>query len=288
MRRRMTALMVLAVLMLACPLAAKAAAETSMLLPLASADLLAMLRQSTDQDWDFYQPAARETDTDTSSGPFLEEQSTYPIVACREDEVCLLVLKKVEGQWTLDVANERALVRKGFCLKGFSVDEGSSAVNGEQHVYFDFKDEHADELTLNLQLSDLYPSYFSFLQSGDVEVIFHYDRGMTFQYDYPFLTQCAYKVDPDPPVSFAVDEFSLAECPTGLQALLVPASVSPREEAAGLYALPDEGMTPVFQLGAGEALEVVHQRQAADWALVRYRGNLFFIHGDEVAEGGEP
>lgn len=276
MMKRIAELVSLFVLICAFPLAAKAFEQS--LLPLSNQNLIALLQSSNDKDWHFYQPSARETDDDTSSGDSLDRLNTYPIVACHDDDVCLIALKKVNSQWQVFATNEQALIREGFTLKGFSIDEQDDM----QYVYFDFEDEAQNPLTLCLLLSDMYPSYFSFVQTPKMQIVFHYDRGMTFQFDFPFLFRCSYELNPEQYIPFAVDAFSFAECPIAMQELFVRSSVLPQEETAGLFAFPDDSMEPVLKLNKGESIDVLEQQQITDWALACYKGNLFFIHKDDI------
>lgn len=276
MMKRIAALFSLLVLICALPLVAKAFEQS--LLPLSNQNLITLLQNSNYKDWDFYQPSERETDDNTSSGDFLDRLNTYPIVACHDDDVCLITLKKVNFQWQVSTTNEQALVREGFMLKCFSIDESDDI----QYVYFDFEDEDQNPLTLCLLLSNIYPSYFSFVQTPKTQIVFHYDRGMTFQFDFPFLFRCSYELNPERYTPFAVDAFSFAECPIAMQEFFVRSSVSPQEEVAGLYAFPDDSMEPVLKLSEGESIDVLVQQQIADWTLAYYKGNLFFIHTDDI------
>ena len=281
--KRFTALISIFLLFFSFPLIASAAESSQKLLPLQNEQLLAVLQRSDYKDWNFYQPSARETDTDTSSEHALEQLNTFPIVACRNDSICLIILKKANGQWTVSAVNEQALVREGLVLKTFSIDESYSELDRIQSVYFDFEDTAENTLTLSLQLSDIYPSYFSSIYSENVSIILNYDRGITVQFDFPFLFRVSYEISPEQYIPFNVEAFSFSECPLTIEELFVPAFISPQSETASLFAFPDDSMEPVFRLHRGEAIYVVRQQHQTEWALVNYNGNLYFMHENEVS-----
>lgn len=261
---------------------ANANEEASMLIPLKNKELLSIMQYSAYNDWALYQPSAREMDINTSSKEWLDGQSTYPIIAMRDDKICLVILKRINSQWSIAATNENALSRDGFILSSFSIDGTYSSVDNVQYVYFDFYDEQGEILTLNLQLSNIYPSYFSSVQNNNTHIVFHYERGITVQFDYPFLSRYSYEIHPKQYTSFNVDEFSFADCMIETQDYLVPARTSPQEQVACLYIFPDCTMEPVFKLQKGELLHVLQQQQLTDWVLVFYKGNLFFAHADDI------
>lgn len=79
------------------PLIANAAESSSRLLPLKSQALVTVLQHSNYKDWNFYQPSARETSDNTSSEQTLERMTAYPIVACRDDRICLIIMRKINS-----------------------------------------------------------------------------------------------------------------------------------------------------------------------------------------------
>lgn len=257
------------------------------ILPLSNKNLISVLQESGYDGWDFYQPSAREFDTNTSSSHYLDVINAYPIIAINNDDVCLIVLRKTNKQWTVSVTNSRALTREGFILKGFSLDEYHSEVDNIQDVFFDFEDKAGNLLTLNLQLSDIYPSYFAFMQSENMRLVFNYDRGITMQFDFPFIFRCSYEINPKQSIPFNVDEFSFAECPITIQELLVPSSISPHGEVASLFAFPDDSMEPVFQLTQDENIYIIYQQNMSDWVLVFYKDNLLFAHNADITLNDE-
>ena len=136
---------------------------------------------------------------------------------------------------------------------------------------------------MNLQLSDIYPSCFASIHRKNMDLILNYDRGITLQFDFPFLSRCSYEVYPKQYISFKVDEFSFAECPIAIQDFLVPASISSQREGAGLFTFPDDSMEPVLQLSKDENIDVFYQPRMTDWVLVYYKDNLLFAHGDDIS-----
>lgn len=261
---------------------ANADEQSQTLLPLSNKSLVSILQYSGYKDWCFYQPAARETDTNTSSERYLDGISAYPIIACRDNDICLIVLKKINSQWNISITNDQALAHDRFLFKTFSIDENYSNINLMQSVYFDFEDALEDTLTLSLQLSDVYPSYFSSVRYKNMCMILNYDRGITVQYDYPFLCRVSYEINPEPSIPFNADAFSFSNLPLAIEEFFVPSTVSPQDEAAGLFAFPDDSMEPVFLLNRGETIDIIRQQSLTDWLLAHYKGNLYFIRKNDV------
>lgn len=146
--------------------------------------------------------------------------------------------EKSKFQWVVSAANEQALVRDGLVLKAFSVDEHHSELEHALFVYFDFEDENGNTVTLSLHLSDIYPSYFSLIHHFHVSMVLNYDRGITVQFDFPFLFSVAYEISPEQYIPFDVDAFSFSDCPLTIEELFAPSLISPQEETAGLYVFP--------------------------------------------------
>lgn len=282
-KRWKTGLLALCLMLCLLTIPAGASQQLAGLSPLSNQDLVKVARNGGFEGWVLYQPSARETETDTSSSRFLEERSIYPVIASRDGQICLIVLKKTDSQWVVSATNNQALRREGFALTGFSLDESSSEPDNIQHVYVDFADKAGDSLSLSIQLSDIYPSYFSHLQYHNFSFFFHYDRGITLQYNYPFLLKCSYEITPQQPISFGVDAFSFAECPLTVQELFVSAVVSPKAEKAGLFLFPDDKAEPITQAAAHESIDVVGQPSGSDWVLVCYNNHLLFIHKADIS-----
>lgn len=284
MMKRITCLVSLFLLILSLPLTALAATTVQPFLPLSNETLIDILRSSDYKDWTFYQPDSREIDYNTSSGYSFDRLLTYPVLAVREDDLCLIVLEKVNDQWKIAAANEQALTRDGFTLTGFSIDDSSP--EQEQYVFFDFEDNQKERWTLCLTLSDIYPSCFLFLQRPEGSITFNYDRGLTFPFYYPSIFQCSYEIIPEKLISYDVDEFSFAACPLSMDELFTPVLVSPKNEVINFYTRPDESTEPVFQLGKAETISILSQ-QGTDWVLAKYNGNIYFIHKDDMAMSNE-
>lgn len=284
MMKRITCLVFLFLLILSLPLTTLAATTVQPFLPLSNETLIDILRSSDYKDWTFYQPDSREIDYNTSSGYSFDRLLTYPVLAVREDDLCLIVLEKVNDQWKIAAANEQALTRDGFTLTGFSI--GDSSPEQKQYVFFDFEDNQEGRWTLCLTLSGIYPSCFLFLQGPEGSITFDYDRGLTFPFYYPSIFQCSYEIIPEELISYDVDKFSFAACPLSMDELFTPVLVSPKKEVINFYARPDESTEPVFQLGKAETISILSQ-QRTDWVLAKYNGNIYFIHKDDMAMSNE-
>lgn len=283
MMKRCVAVILALVLLSVLTLPAMADEQALKLLPLSNQELVSVLKNSGFDGWAFYQPSARESTANTSSGQYLDPQNTYPVIAVRDGNTSLIVLKKVNMQWMVSVTNSRALTRKGFVLSGFSLDENHSEPDNIQYVYFDFEDQAGDSLSLSLQLSDIYPSYFSHIRYRSLGFGLNYDRGITLQTDYPFLCRYSYEINPKQAIVFNVDGFSFNECPVTVQELFVPATISPKNEVANLFLFPDDAKEPIIQLARNEKIHVASQQPGSDWALVCYSNNLLFIHATDIS-----
>ena len=114
-------------------------------------------------------------------------------------------------------------------------------------------------------------------------MVLNYDRGIAIRFDFPFLFSVAYEITPEQYIPFDVDAFSFSDCPLTIEELFAPTLISPQEETAGLYVLPDDSMEPVFLLQQGEPIAVIRQQLQKDWPLASYNGNLYFVHAQDVS-----
>ena len=227
---------------------------------LSNSQLAAIIQIEKYDNWALYQPTSRESEVNTSSENFLSYISVYPIVAIQNEDVHLFVLKKSDSGWNIAFKNEFALVREGFKIIGFSIDENNTVFE------------------LTLQLSALYPSFFSALHFENRTLLLNYDRGLTYKIEYPFLMTTSLEIDPDPYVPFDADIFSLQRLPITLEDLMVPAKVCTTDNSsAELFIIPDETSNPIIQLTNGEDINIIHQKRASEWIMVYYVDNILFI-----------
>lgn len=246
---------------------------------LKSKRLIQIVEDEIGEGWTLYQPNGREEEENFSSAANLKEMRFLPVVAQKDNQLRLLILRKQGDLWKVSEQNDRALMRDGWMLQNFSaMPYGNS---DSTYIYFDFVDENQTEWELVLNLSAVYVSYFRMIYNaegyGTTEIVFNYDHGMKFQFDAPFYFRLSYDVDPAERYSFVVEDFDLATCPLSMQELLVPAVVSCGEAGAELYIALQQNIQPIFVLADGEAIEAIPQRWQRDWVIVCYRGNYLFM-----------
>lgn len=246
---------------------------------LKSKRLIQIVEDEIGEGWTLYQPNGREEEENFSSAANLKEMRFLPVVAQKDNQLRLLILRRQGDLWKVSEQNDRALMRDGWMLQNFSaMPYGNS---DSTYIYFDFVDENQTEWELVLNLSAVYVSYFRMIYNaegyGTTEIVFNYDHGMKFQFDAPFYFRLSYDVDPAERYSFVVEDFDLATCPLSMQELLVPAVVSCGEAGAELYIALQQNIQPIFVLADGEAIEAIPQRWQRDWVIVCYRGNYLFM-----------
>lgn len=246
---------------------------------LKSKRLIQIVEDEIGEGWTLYQPNGREEEENFSSAANLKEMRFLPVVAQKDNQLRLLILRRQGDLWKVSEQNDRALMRDGWMLQNFSaMSYGNS---DSTYIYFDFVDENQMEWGLVLNLSTVYVSYFRMIYTaeeyGITEIIFNYERGVDFQFDATFYFRLSYDVDPAERYSFVVEDFDLATCPLSMQELLVPAVVSCGEAGAELYIALQQNIQPIFVLADGEAIEAIPQRWQRDWVIVCYRGNYLFM-----------
>ena len=246
---------------------------------LKSKRLIQIVEDEIGEGWTLYQPNGREEEENFSSAANLKEMRFLPVVAQKDNQLRLLILRRQGDLWKVSEQNDRALMRDGWMLQNFSaMPYGNS---DSTYIYFDFVDENQTEWGLVLNLSTVYVSYFRMIYNaegyGTTEIVFNYDRGMKFQFDAPFYFRLSYDVDPAERYSFVVEDFDLATCPLSMQDFFVPAVVSCEEEGAGLYIMAKQGIQPILVLADGEKIEAIPQKEKLDWTIVYYQGNYLFI-----------
>lgn len=256
-------------------------AETSALTSLSNKVLTKTATSFLGKGCQFFQPDSREVDMNTSSSSVLDDLVLYPLIAVKEQQIYLLVMKKSGDNWKVMTCSDSALQRPGFRLVGFSIDESVGA-NTMFNVYFDYLDESGREWTLTLTLSDIYPCWFSAVHTRNKDIILNYERGITYQLDYPSKYRCSYEIDIDPAISFRMDEFSFAQCPLEIRELLSPVDI--RSKSISLFMYPDDTVEPVFVITGEEMLDMIQQK---DWSIVYYRDNMFYIQTSDIFITGD-
>lgn len=280
MIKRITVLiLLLAVVLLSFPVQA----EKPPLSPLTNRTIVDVLNHHGYENWDIFQPDSREeSDMDTASDSFLDLLSQYPVIAIQGNEVNLIILQKVNEQWTISTVNEKALSRPDFTLTGFSIQEQINDSEIKVYTYFTYMDERGENIELCLDLYNIYPSCFSAIHMPDKTILLQEDLGLSFQIEYPFLFKCSYEIITEQYMPFGVEEFSFADCPLSMQDLLTPVTLSPDDGVAELFLIPDHSMEPVIRLSAGDKVDLVRQKLITEWALVYYCGNYFYIQTDDI------
>ncbi len=245
---------------------------------LKSKRLIQIVEDEIGEGWTLYQPNGREEEENFSSAANLKEMRFLPVVAQKDNQLRLLILRRQDDLWKVSEQNDRALMRDGWTLQNFSaMGYGNS---DSTYIYFGFVDENQTEWELVLNLSTVYVSYFRMIYTAEeygITEIFNYGRGVDFQFDAPFYFRLSYDVDPAKSLSFGVADFELATCPLSMREFLVPAVVSCGEEGAGLYIMVQQDVQPIVTLADGDAIEAIPQKWELDWTIVYYQGNYLFM-----------
>ena len=247
---------------------------------LKSKRLIQIVEDEIGEGWTLYQPNGREEEENFSSAANLKEMRFLPVVAQKDNQLRLLILRRQGDLWKVSEQNDRALMRDGWTLQNFSaMPYGNSDWT---YIFFDFVDENQKRWELMLNLGDGYVSSFDAISYyvegyGTTYINMNYDRGLEFQIDVPVYSRFSYEVYPVEEHSFGVEDFDLATCPLTMQEFLVPAVVTCGEEGAGLYIMVQQDVQPIVMLADGEAIEAIPQRWQRDWVIVCYRGNYLFM-----------
>ena len=247
---------------------------------LKSKRLIQIVEDEIGEGWTLYQPNGREEEENFSSAANLKEMRFLPVVAQKDNQLRLLILRRQGDLWKVSEQNDRALMRDGWTLQNFSaMPYGNSDWT---YIFFDFVDENQKRWELMLNLGDGYVSSFDAISYyvegyGTTYINMSYDRGLEFQIDVPVYSRFSYEVYPVEEHSFGVEDFDLATCPLSMQEFLVPAVVTCGEEGAGLYIMVQQDVQPIVMLADGEAIEAIPQRWQRDWVIVCYRGNYLFM-----------
>lgn len=237
-----------------------------------------------DDGYKLFQPDPIEWDVDTSSSSVLKDVAVYPLIAVKDQQASLLVMKKSGDDWEVFICNHAALQRPGFSLTNFSV-EAATMVSDPFYVYFNYLDETGNEWTLELQLSAAYQCRFHHISTSIgrkfILLIYNVDRNIDYLLDYPYC-RYSYEIAPDPTLSFDADNFSFAQCPITLDDLLKPVDI--RNKTISLFMYPDDTQSPVLELSGEESLEI---NQQEDWSLAYYKNSLFYVKTSEISADDE-
>jgi len=142
---------------------------------LKSKRLIQIVEDEIGEGWTLYQPNGREEEENFSSAENLKEMRFLPVVAQKDNQLRLLILRRQGDLWKVSEQNDRALMRDGWMLQNFSaMPYGNS---DSTYIYFDFVDENQTEWELVLNLSTVYVSYFRMIYTaeeyGITEIVFN-------------------------------------------------------------------------------------------------------------------
>ena len=230
---------------------------------LRSKRLIQIVEDEIGEGWTLYQPNGREEEENFSSAENLKEMRFLPVVAQKDNQLRLLILRRQGDLWKVSEQNDRALMRDGWTLQNFSaMPYGNSDWT---YIFFDFVDENQKRWELMLNLGDGYVSSFDAISYyvegyGTTYINMNYDRGLEFLIDAPAYSRFSYEVYPVERYSFGVEDFDLATCPLTMQEFLVPAIVTCGEEGAGLYIMVQQDVQPIVTLADGDAIEAIPQK----------------------------
>ena len=155
---------------------------------LKSKRLIQIVEDEIGEGWTLYQPNGREEEENFSSAENLKEMRFLPVVAQKDNQLRLLILRRQGDLWKVSEQNDRALMRDGWMLQNFSaMPYGNSDWT---YIYFDFVDENQKRWNLMLNLGDGYVSSFGAISHyvegyGTTYINMNYDRGLEFLIDAP-------------------------------------------------------------------------------------------------------
>ena len=254
--------------------------------PLSNKTLVKILENNGYKGWTLYQPGPCETETNTSSKTFLRRVSIYPIVAEKDGETHLVILRKKGKDWKFQLASDKAVSRDGFRMYDFSMDENISSESKTLYIWFDYADGQDRRYTLELDLSDTYNSYFRYLElpGEDTDdgriyrtIIMNYLRDFDFELSYyggSFRETIG--VQPWKTHEFGIEEFSLAEMPLSLADLTKQAVVKNAPDGAPLYRRPSETGEPIAVLHEGDTANIVRLEYSDSWMIVCMQDDVYY------------
>ena len=254
--------------------------------PLSNKTLVKILEKNGYKGWTLYQPGSRETDTNTSSKAFLRRIGIYPVVAEKDGETHLVILRKKGGDWKFQLASDKAVSRDGFRMYDFSMDENISSESETLYIWFDYADAGDRRYSLELDLSDTYSSCFRYLElpGEDTDdgriyrtIIMNYLRDFDFELSYyggSFRETIG--VQPWKTHEFGIGEFSLAEMPLSLADLTKQAVVKNAPDGAPLYRRPSETGEPIAVLHEGEPANIVRLEYSDKWMIVYMQDEVYY------------
>ena len=254
--------------------------------PLSNKTLVKILDNNGYKGWTLYQPGSRETDTNTSSKAFLRQIGIYPVVAVKDGETHLIILRKKGGDWKFQLASDKAVSRDGFRMYDFSMDENISSESKTLYIWFDYADAGDRRYSLELDLSDTYSSCFRYLElpgedtdDGHIyrTIIMNYLRDFDFEVSYlGGAVQETVGVQPWQAHEFGIEDFSLAEMPLSLADLTKQAVVKNAPDGAGLYRYPSETGKPITVLREGDTADIVRLEYSDNWMIVCMQDEVYY------------
>ena len=258
--------------------------------PLSNRSIHSILSNHLGNDWHYFQPSPRETDVDCSSDSFLEKMSVYPILAVKDRQKKLILLKKEEGSWKISTENDSALMRNNYELASFSIDENINFENQHYDVFFEFNSQQYQKVSLQLVLNPVF-SYFrsiDTIQFGELKIrkttVYEPYRGVTFHTDYytdpaTCFFSNSYSVQDSRNNSFSAEEFHFMDVPIEIDELFSKVVCSAEVQ---LYMAPFSESKVQMTVLPGNAIYIIEQDESKDWAVIQFNGNKFFCKTSEL------
>lgn len=201
--------------------------------------LLKPIKATEYADWTLYQPEDREIPVDVTKVSQFKKYPYFPVLAVKNDETAVLLLKRTGKSWTLVGANRNVLTREGWTLWQFTMDHMIGNENEAMFIGFYFTAEDGGSMELFLQpfAGSRRFSFISFtpaasaaenLFAHNVDIMFN--SGLKYSYrEQATQNTWTYSMDSKLPLAAEYDNFDvfdLSQVPLTIMEAMVPVTVT--------------------------------------------------------------
>lgn len=263
---------------------------------LTNEQLLKAIKKTEYAAWKLYGPADSEiVGKNVYATAFFKNAVTFPVVAVKDDQAALLIMRRDGKSWSLLSANEQALTREDFVLSGFSVDTSSYDSEAPSVLAsFDFSSQsHPNDSGYRYSLGmwingkDEFVNLYVFAKEHELEQFSDYyavivnEEALIYRCHTPDgFERVDYLVAPNP-VDHSLSSFSLADLPILPSDLMTEAKIHSADDLPiNLYIQPDIESDAMTTVPDHSVVQIMQERVTFNdmqWYFVRYKNSLGYI-----------
>ena len=257
-------------------------------------EIRAAIRKTEYASCPLYQPGDSDTG-EVLDKRLIDQLPYFPVVAVKNDQPVLLMMRRDGKAWTVDTVSTTALVRDGLVLEALYAY--ANPEEGEVHMYFDFRqeDEAYNDRKLTIiarEKSGVRVDRFSSVEDNpSAEMLYAtvadvaFNRGYRFYYWYGGTNaRMDYGVELYEDASTGdLALFDLAQIPLNIFDTMAECTVS----ETMMYQFPSDHSATLAYLPQGTVIlreQCSYGFEVREWVLVAHDGVLGYVRTADIPE----